>query len=63
MRAKGAEPRLSFVPVSLVAEAATTAADGALQVVLARGLRIEVRAGFDGETLGRLVQVLEATSC
>ena len=62
-RARHAEPRLSFVPVSVVAEAATAAADGILHVVLAHGRRIDVRAGFDVETLGRLVQVLESTPC
>ena len=62
-RSQRAEPRLSFVPVSVVAEAATVAADGILHVVLAHGRRIDVRAGFDVETLGRLVQVLESTPC
>ena len=62
-RARRAEPRLSFVPVSVVADPATVADGGALQVVLAHGRRIEVRAGFDGETLSRLVQLLEAVPC
>ena len=33
--------------------------DGGLSVVLARGRRIEVGAGFDGATLQRLILVLE----
>ena len=32
---------------------------GELSVVLRGGRRIEVRRGFDGETLGRLIAVLE----
>jgi transposase-like protein len=62
-RAPRGEPRLSFVPVSVVADPTTSAHGGALRVVLAHGRRIDVRAGFDGETLARLVRVLEATSC
>ena len=63
VRAKRAEPRLSFVPVSVLPDAVAAPADAALQVVLAHGRRIDVNAGFDSETLGRLVQVLEATPC
>jgi transposase-like protein len=63
VRVQRAEPCLSFVPVNVVADAVRTPADAALQVVLARGRRIDVQGGFDGETLARLVQVLEATSC
>jgi phage protein D len=33
--------------------------DGGLAVVLPRGRRIEVGAGFDGATLQRLILVLE----
>ena len=62
-RVQRAEPRLSFVPVSVVADPATAADGGALHVVLAHGRRIDVGAGFDGETLGRLVQALESTPC
>ena len=51
------------MPVSILADAATASADGALQVVLAHGRRIDIRAGFDGETLARLVQVLESMPC
>jgi hypothetical protein len=34
----------------------------ALEVVLAKGRRIEVRRDFDAETLARLIQALEETS-
>ena len=61
-RSQRAGARLSFVPVTVLADP-VTAVDGALHVVLAHGRRIEVQAGFDGETLGRLVQVLESTPC
>lgn len=35
----------------------------ALEVVLANGLRVVVRPGFDGETLARVVQALEGGAC
>jgi hypothetical protein len=34
----------------------------ALEVVLAKGRRIEVRRDFDAETLARLIQILEEIS-
>jgi hypothetical protein len=49
--------------VSVVAGSAAAPDGGALHVVLAHGRRIEVRAGFDVATLGRLVQALESTPC
>lgn len=53
---------LSFVPVHVLA-GPSAPDDGGLQVVLGGGRRIEVRAGFDGATLERLVRLLEAMSC
>ena len=35
----------------------------ALQVVLSGGRRIEIKSGFDGDTLARLILVLEALAC
>jgi transposase-like protein len=54
---------LSFVPVRVVAEPAVTAMNVALQVVLSGGRRIEIKSGFDGDTLARLILVLEALAC
>ncbi len=62
-RAQRAEPRMSFVPVSVVADEAAADDGGDLHVVLAHGRRIDVRAGFDSATLSRLVQVLESMPC
>ena len=62
-RSRRVQASLSFVPVTVLAEPARAADGGALHVVLAHGRRIEVRAGFDGATLGRLVQALESMPC
>ena len=45
--------------VAVELESAQHAIGSALSVVLADGRRIEVRAGFDGPTLQRLVRQLE----
>jgi hypothetical protein len=53
----------AFVPVQIVAEPQPEAA-GALEIVLAGGRRLCVRAGFDPVTLRQLLAVLEeAGSC
>jgi hypothetical protein len=62
-RAKGPGSPMSFVPVRVIAGPVAAPTGGALRVVLAGGRRIEVGAGFDGETLGRLIRVLEAMPC
>jgi len=62
--AQRAAPVVSFVPVELVPDRVTGPPVGAdLWVLLAGNRRIEVGAGFDGETLGRLVLVLEELAC
>jgi hypothetical protein len=53
----GAEPKGDLLRVKISAEQAR--GESGLQLVLSGGLRVEVAAGFDGETLKRLLAVIE----
>jgi hypothetical protein len=54
----------AFLPVQVVAAAAGANEDRAgVEVVLSAGRRIALRAGFDAETLRRVVAVLEERPC
>jgi hypothetical protein len=53
----GAEPKGDLLRVKISAEQAR--GGSGLQLVLSGGLRVEVAAGFDGETLKRLLAVIE----
>jgi hypothetical protein len=53
----GAEPKRDLLRVKISAEQAR--GGSGLQLVLSGGLRVEVAAGFDGETLKRLLAVIE----
>ncbi len=48
----------AFLPVHLVAET-TPQRDAAIEIVLDGGRRLRVEPGFDGDTLRRLLQLLE----
>ena len=52
----------SFLPVHLVKPSATEAAQG-VEIVLAQGRTVRVRAGFDRQTLAEVLAVLEAEPC
>ena len=56
-------PTQTFVPVRVLAGSAPARTDGALQVVLSSGRRIEIRSDFDGATLERVIRILEALPC
>jgi hypothetical protein len=51
----------AFVPVRV--EASTARPTSAIEVVLADGRTLRVSAGFDGETLRRVVEALEGRPC
>jgi hypothetical protein len=53
-----APPAPRLVPVRLVG-----AAEGAIEVLLAGGRSVRVRAGFDEGTLRRVIAVLETPAC
>jgi len=53
---KAAQGRQGFVELRVCERAAGA---GAIEVFLASGRRLRVERGFDGETLGRLLGVLE----
>lgn len=53
----GAKPKHDLLRVKISAEQAR--GGSGLQLVLSGGLRVEVAAGFDGETLKRLLAVIE----
>jgi hypothetical protein len=53
----GAEPKGDLLRVKISAEQGR--GESGLQLVLSGGLRVEVAAGFDGETLKRLLAVIE----
>jgi hypothetical protein len=52
-----------FVPVRVTTTTTATAAAAALEVVAGAGRVVRVPAGFDADTLRRLLAVLEAPSC
>ncbi len=59
------EPVSAFLPVRVAAAAALReASDGSgVEVVIGVGRRVVVEAGFDAETLRRVVAVLEGRTC
>lgn len=52
----------SFVPVRVVADAATPAAPP-IELLLGNGRRLRVGPGFDAQTLQQLLVLLESQSC
>jgi len=55
-------PMPSFLPVQVVEPGVTGAACG-VEIVLERGCRVRVQAGFDQQTLADVLAVLEVRSC
>jgi hypothetical protein len=64
---RGAPSTPSFLPVRVVqgpaAEAGYPLAGGGVEIVLAQGRMLRVRAGFDRQTLTEVLAVLEARTC
>ncbi len=52
----------SFLPVHLTQDGPTVAAHG-VEIVLAQGCTVRVRAGFDRQTLADVLAVLEVRPC
>jgi transposase-like protein len=55
-------PTPAFLPVHVV-EAGRTDATDAVEIVLAQGRKVRVRAGFDRQTLADVLAVLEVRPC
>ena len=56
-------PEDVFAPVSVVGQAPTEASETSIELVLRSGRLIRVGPGFDSETLVRLVDILDSSSC
>jgi hypothetical protein len=52
----------SFLPVRVVEDAAAEATSG-VEIILARGCTVRVRAGFDRQALANVLAVLEVRPC
>ena len=56
-------PTPSFLPVHVVGSTARQRRPSGVEIVLAQGRTVRVRAGFDRQTLADVLAVLEARPC
>lgn len=56
-------PRARFLPVCVVQEEGEPSGSAGVEIVLRGGRRVEVKRGFDAETLRAAVAALEAVAC